>query len=210
MIGEVAGALVFGHLTDRLGRKKLFLVTLALYLVATALSGAAPWYALFVPLRFFAGAGIGGEYSAINSAIDELVPARIRGRIDLAINGSYWIGVGFGAVLTVAFLHASFLPEQHRVARDVRARRGARRRDPARPPPRAGEPALAADARLRRRRRRAPCAAIEDEIRASGIAVAEGIAPVRDHACRARSSLRYLAHMLLRVLPAPHRARRRR
>ena len=87
---------MFGHLTDRLGRKKLFLVTLALYLIATALRALAHGFALFASLRFFAGAGIGGEYSAINSAIDELVPARIRGQIDLAINGSYWIGVALG------------------------------------------------------------------------------------------------------------------
>jgi len=107
LIGQVAGALVFGHLTDRLGRKRLFLVTIALYLVATAASGLAPTYSVFLVLRFFAGAGIGGEYSAINSAIDELVPARIRGQIDLAINGSYWIGVGLGAGLTLLLLDPS-------------------------------------------------------------------------------------------------------
>ncbi|MBL9013086.1 MAG: MFS transporter [Myxococcales bacterium] len=106
LVGQVVGALVFGHLTDRLGRKRLFLVTIALYLAATAASGAAPNYATFVVLRFFAGAGIGGEYSAINSAIDELVPARIRGHIDLAINGSYWIGVALGAGLTLVLLDA--------------------------------------------------------------------------------------------------------
>ncbi|HSD87619.1 MAG TPA: MFS transporter, partial [Kofleriaceae bacterium] len=104
LVGQVIGALVFGHLTDRLGRKRLFLVTIALYLVATALSGLAPNYVAFLALRLFAGAGIGGEYSAINSAIDELVPARIRGQIDLAINGSYWIGVALGAALTLVLL----------------------------------------------------------------------------------------------------------
>jgi MFS family permease len=104
LCGQVVGALGFGHLTDRLGRKRLFLVTLGLYLAATALSGLAPSFWVFLPLRFAAGAGIGGEYSAINSAIDELVPARIRGRIDLAINGSYWIGVGLGAVMTLIVL----------------------------------------------------------------------------------------------------------
>src|SRR3954470_19699847 len=109
LVGQVVGALVFGHLTDRLGRKRLFLVTIALYLVATALSGLAPTYSVFVVLRMFAGAGIGGEYSAINSAIDELVPARIRGQIDLAINGSYWIGVALGAALTLVLLDPRFI-----------------------------------------------------------------------------------------------------
>jgi MFS family permease len=110
LIGQVVGALVFGHLTDRLGRKRLFLVTIALYLVATALSGLAPTYGVFLVLRFFAGAGIGGEYSAINSAIDELVPARVRGQVDLAINGTYWIGVGLGALLTLVLVNPDFVP----------------------------------------------------------------------------------------------------
>ncbi len=110
LVGQVMGALIFGHLTDRLGRKRLFLVTLAIYLVATALSGLAPTYGVFLVLRLFAGAGIGGEYSAINSAIDELVPARIRGQIDLAINGSYWIGVGLGAGLTLVLLNHAIVP----------------------------------------------------------------------------------------------------
>ncbi|HEY1958591.1 MAG TPA: MFS transporter [Polyangiaceae bacterium] len=110
LVGEVVGALVFGHLTDRHGRKKLFLVTLAIYLAATAASGASPNFGIFLVLRFFAGAGIGGEYSAINSAIDELVPARLRGRIDLAINGSYWVGVAAGAVLTLVLLDPRRVP----------------------------------------------------------------------------------------------------
>lgn len=110
LIGQVVGALGFGHLTDRLGRKRLFLVTLTLYLIATALSGAAPTFGVFLVLRFAAGAGIGGEYSAINSAIDELVPARIRGQIDLAINGSYWVGVALGAGLTLVVLDTAILP----------------------------------------------------------------------------------------------------
>jgi len=110
LVGQVAGALVFGRLTDSYGRKRLFLVTLGLYLGATAASGAAPSFAAFLVLRFFAGAGIGGEYSAINSAIDELVPARLRGRVDLAINGSYWIGVGAGALLTLFLLDPARVP----------------------------------------------------------------------------------------------------
>lgn len=110
LVGQVVGALVFGHLTDRLGRKRLFLVTLGLYLVATALSGLAPSFLAFVALRTLAGAGIGGEYSAINSAIDELVPARLRGRIDLAINGSYWVGVALGAGVTLVVLDPRVVP----------------------------------------------------------------------------------------------------
>jgi MFS family permease len=110
LVGQVVGALGFGYLTDRLGRKRLFLVTLSLYLVATALSGVALVFWVFAIFRFFAGAGIGGEYSAINSAIDELVPARIRGQIDLGINGSYWIGVALGAGVTLVLLDPRVVP----------------------------------------------------------------------------------------------------
>ena len=110
LVGQVIGALGFGYLTDRLGRKRLFLVTLGVYLSATALCGLAPNYGVFLVLRFFAGTGIGGEYAAINSAIDELVPARLRGQIDLAINGSYWVGVGLGAGVTLIVLDPSILP----------------------------------------------------------------------------------------------------
>ncbi|MDQ1626840.1 MAG: hypothetical protein QOI54_584 [Actinomycetota bacterium] len=103
--GACLGALLFGYLTDRLGRKKLFLVTLVLYLaatVATAFSMNPVW---FFACRFLTGAGIGGEYAAINSAIDELIPARVRGRVDLIINGSYWIGTAAGAALSVLLLN---------------------------------------------------------------------------------------------------------
>src|SRR5262245_5391967 len=110
LLGQVAGALVFGHLTDRLGRKRLFLVTLALYLGATALSGLAPNYSVFLLFRLRAGAGIGGEYSAINSAIDEMVPARLRGTIALAVNGSYWVGVALGAGVTLVVLDSRLFP----------------------------------------------------------------------------------------------------
>jgi MFS family permease len=110
LVGQVIGALGFGYLTDRLGRKRLFLVTLSLYLVATALSGLASVFGVFVVFRFLAGAGIGGEYSAINSAIDELVPARIRGQIDLGINGSYWVGVALGAGVTLLLLDPRLMP----------------------------------------------------------------------------------------------------
>ena len=102
--GACLGALFFGQLTDRFGRKKLFLLTLGVYIaatVATAFSFAA-WY--FYAARFFTGAGIGGEYAAINSAIDELIPARVRGRVDLIINGSYWVGAAGGALAAVVLL----------------------------------------------------------------------------------------------------------
>lgn len=104
LAGAVLGALGFGWLTDRLGRKKLFFITLSLYLLATAAT-ALSWnvwsYALF---RFFTGAGIGGEYTAINSTIQELVPARYRGWTDLVINGSFWIGAAIGAVSAIVLL----------------------------------------------------------------------------------------------------------
>ena len=103
--GACLGALFFGQLTDRFGRKKLFLITLGVYLVATVATAFsfAPWF--FLLARFFTGAGIGGEYAAINSAIDELIPARARGRIDLIINGSFWLGSAGGALLSLVFLN---------------------------------------------------------------------------------------------------------
>ena len=104
LAGAVLGALGFGWLTDRIGRKKLFFITLALYLTATAataLSWSVASYALF---RFLTGAGIGGEYTAINSTIQELVPARYRGWTDLVINGSFWIGAAVGAVSAIVLL----------------------------------------------------------------------------------------------------------
>jgi MFS family permease len=105
--GACAGALFFGQLTDRFGRKRLFMLTLFVYLVATVATAFAfaPWY--FFVCRFFAGAGIGGEYAAINSAIDELIPARNRGQVDITINGSYWVGAAIGAVAALLFLNES-------------------------------------------------------------------------------------------------------
>ncbi len=106
--GACVGALVFGQLTDRFGRKRLFTITLAVYFAATIATAFAwtPWY--FFLCRFFTGAGIGGEYSAINSAIDELIPARVRGRVDLIINGSYWVGSAAGAGVALFFLSSVF------------------------------------------------------------------------------------------------------
>jgi MFS family permease len=109
LAGAVLGALFFGHLTDRLGRKKLFNVTLGVYLVATAATAFSWDFASFMLFRFLTGAGIGGEYAAINSAIQELIPARLRGRLDLAINGSFWVGAAFGALLSVWLLDPNVL-----------------------------------------------------------------------------------------------------
>jgi len=110
LTGAVTGAVLFGYLTDRFGRKKLFFVTLGLYLAATA-STAASWdFWSFALFRFLTGAGIGGEYTAINSAIQEFIPARFRGRTDLAINGSFWLGAAVGAAGAVLFLQPGRLP----------------------------------------------------------------------------------------------------
>jgi MFS family permease len=102
--GAVVGALFFGRLTDRLGRKKLFLTTLAVYMLATLSTAFAPDYAWFAVCRWATGFGIGGEYAAINSAIDELIPARLRGRVNLSINGSFWVGAALGAGLSLVLL----------------------------------------------------------------------------------------------------------
>lgn len=104
--GAVLGALLFGRMTDRLGRKKLFLITLAVYTVGTLATAFSPNFAFFALCRFVTGLGIGGEYAAINSAIDELIPARVRGRVNLAINGSFWIGAALGAALSLVLLDA--------------------------------------------------------------------------------------------------------
>ncbi|GAA2759054.1 MFS transporter [Actinopolymorpha rutila] len=108
VLGACLGALFFGQLTDRFGRKKLFLLTLGVYIVATVATAFAfaPWY--FFLARFFTGMGIGGEYSAINSAIDELIPARNRGQTDIAINGSYWVGSALGSLAAIVLLSDLF------------------------------------------------------------------------------------------------------
>jgi MFS family permease len=110
LLGEVIGALIFGRLTDRLGRKRLFMITLAVYLGATVLTAVSFNFYWFIIFRFLTGSGIGGEYAAINSAIDELIPARARGWTDLVINSTWWIGTAFGAVTTGILLNTAILP----------------------------------------------------------------------------------------------------
>ena len=106
--GACLGALFFGQLTDRFGRKKLFTITLGVYIVATVATAFAPTALYFFIARFITGAGIGGEYAAINSAIDELIPARARGRVDLMINGSYWFGSAAGSAAALVLLSSLF------------------------------------------------------------------------------------------------------
>src|SRR3954469_25478865 len=110
--GACIGALFFGQMTDRFGRKKLFLITLGVYTaatVATAFSQDVTWYFI---ARFVTGLGIGGEYAAINSAIDELIPKNYRGRVDIAINGSFWVGAAGGALLTIPLLDPTVINQR--------------------------------------------------------------------------------------------------
>ena len=104
LAGAVVGALLFGHLTDRLGRKKLFLVTLATYSMATVCSAFSFNLLSFTVFRFFTGLGIGGEYAAINSAVDEFVPRKVRGTVDLIVNGTFWVGASIGALASMLLL----------------------------------------------------------------------------------------------------------
>jgi MFS family permease len=110
LTGAVLGSLFFGVLTDRYGRQKLFFVTLSVYLVGVLLTAFSWNLWSFAVFRFLTGAGIGGEYSAVNSAIDELIPAEYRGRIDLLVNGSYWIGAALGAASTILLLDPKLFP----------------------------------------------------------------------------------------------------
>ncbi|HEY1626106.1 MAG TPA: MFS transporter [Streptosporangiaceae bacterium] len=109
LIGEIIGALFFGQLSDKLGRRNLFMVTLGVYLVGSGLTAATPvggkWFLFLYATRVIAGSGIGGEYAAINSAIDEMIPARYRGRVDLAVNGTYWAGAILGTIVTLWVLN---------------------------------------------------------------------------------------------------------
>lgn len=110
--GAVLGALLFGRMADALGRKRLFMLTLLVYMAATVATAFTSSFAGFALCRFLTGIGIGGEYAAINSAIDELIPARVRGRVNLAINGSFWIGAALGAALSLVLLDARVLGPQ--------------------------------------------------------------------------------------------------
>jgi MFS family permease len=110
--GACVGALFFGQLTDRFGRKKLFLITLAVYTAATVLTAFSMTPMWYFVARFFTGAGIGGEYAAINSAIDELIPAKYRGRVDVSINGSFWVGAAGGALLTIPLLDPTVIDQE--------------------------------------------------------------------------------------------------
>lgn len=109
LAGSVLGALIFGYLTDRWGRKKLFTITILLYLSATALTAFAWDFTSFTILRALTGAGIGGEYAAVNSAVDELIPARMRGHVDLLINSTFWGGAALGSIASFALLNSSFI-----------------------------------------------------------------------------------------------------
>ncbi len=111
LIGQVVGALTFGRLTDSWGRKRLFIITLAVYLIGSGIAGLATSVWFLYLFRFIAGLGIGGEYTAINSAIDELIPARYRGRVDIAVNGTYWAGAGLGAFASLWLLDPAYVHE---------------------------------------------------------------------------------------------------
>src|SRR4051812_37741857 len=113
LAGAVLGAIFFGWLTDRLGRKKLFFITLVVYLVATAATAFSWNLWSFLLFRFITGAGIGGEYAAINSTIQELIPARVRGWTDLVINGSFWVGAAMGALAAIVLLDPAVIDPEH-------------------------------------------------------------------------------------------------
>ncbi len=121
LAGEVVGALFFGRLSDKLGRRNLFMITLAVYLVGSGLTAftlgnGAGWVAFLYVTRFIAGMGIGGEYAAINSAIDELIPSRFRGRVDIMVNGTYWAGAILGTLGSLIFLNVLSLSVGWRLA----------------------------------------------------------------------------------------------
>jgi MFS family permease len=110
LTGAVTGALLFGYLTDRLGRRKLFLVTLATYSLATAATALAWNFDSFALFRFLTGLGIGGEYAAINSAVDELIPGKVRGTVDLFVNATFWVGAIAGSLASYLLLKGNLLP----------------------------------------------------------------------------------------------------
>jgi MFS family permease len=121
LAGEVVGALFFGRLSDKLGRRNLFMITLGVYLVGSGLTAftlgnSGFWIGFLYLTRFIAGMGIGGEYAAINSAIDELIPSRYRGRVDIMVNGTYWAGAVLGTLGTLIFLNVFSLSVGWRLA----------------------------------------------------------------------------------------------
>jgi MFS family permease len=120
LVGQVIGALVFGRLADKLGRRRLFMITLGIYLIGSGLTAATPkggyWFIFLYATRVLAGSGIGGEYAAINSAIDEMIPAKFRGRVDLAVNGTYWAGALIGTLFTLLVLNTLSSGTSWRVA----------------------------------------------------------------------------------------------
>ena len=110
LAGAVTGAILFGYLTDRLGRRKLFLVTLSIYSLATAATALSWSFGSFFAFRFITGLGIGGEYAAINSAVDELIPGKVRGTVDLVVNATFWIGAALGSVASTLLMRGSLIP----------------------------------------------------------------------------------------------------
>ena len=147
LVGAVVGALFFGWLTDRLGRKKLFSITVLVYLVATIACGLSWNFWSFALFRMLTGAGIGGEYAAVNATIQELIPARRRGFTDLVVNGSFWIGAAIGAIGALVVLDPAVMPAEIRLALRLHHRRRAGLHRAAAAPVPAGEPALADDPR---------------------------------------------------------------
>src|SRR4051812_7962553 len=111
ILGACLGALYFGRLADKIGRKRLFMLTLAIFLAGSVLTAFSMTFAWFIVCRFITGAGVGGEYSAIHSAVDELIPARVRGAVDLIIGGSYWIGTILGSLASLALLNTSLFAQ---------------------------------------------------------------------------------------------------
>ena len=191
LAGAVLGAIFFGWLTDRLGRKKLFFITLTVYLLATAATAFSWNLWSFLLFRFITGAGIGGEYAAINSTIQELVPARVRGWTDLVINGSFWIGAALGALAAIVLLDPAVIDPEHgwRAAFLIGALLALHRVLHAAVA--AGKPALADDAWPRRRGR-------EDRRRHRGAAARRGARDPRHAAAEGAAAE-----------PQPHAARRR-
>ena len=152
LVGAVGGALFFGWLTDRLGRKRLFTITLLVYVIATICTAFAWDFWSFALFRLITGAGIGGEYAAVNATIQELIPARRRGFTDLAINGSFWLGAALGAIGALVALDPDVVPPELGWRDGVSGRRRDRLRRAAAAPLPAGKPALADDARAARRK----------------------------------------------------------